>query len=193
MPTNIAQQKRQIRQQIIQQRKNLTQTQLTTSAAACCKQVIQSRLLETAETVALYLQHIGEINPHPLIEVLWEQGKRTYLPVIGKDNNLTFVRYVKGGDLRLNQYGIAEPTSTETCSLANLDVICMPLVAFDSAGNRIGMGGGYYDRTLAKRTSNSALITVGLAYQFQKVAKIPTTDWDQTMDWVVTDQKIYQA
>ena len=193
MPSNIRENKHQLRQQLKAKRNLLTQQQMEHSALACCDLILQSKILGNTNNIAIYLQHQNEINPQPLIEALWDQGKQLYLPVIEENNELSFAHYEKNCEMRTNPYGITEPVSKQLCHLNNFDVIFMPLVAFDDNGHRLGMGGGYYDRSLANRTNKSSPCTVGLAYEFQKVEQIPTEDWDQAMDFIATDQKIYQT
>ncbi|WP_159287438.1 5-formyltetrahydrofolate cyclo-ligase, partial [Klebsiella pneumoniae] len=103
--------------------------------------------------IALYLANDGELNTQPLIEWLWQQGKQVYLPVLHPfaKGHLLFLHYHTHTPMDKNRYGIAEPKLDQRliCPVRELDIIGTPLVAFDQSGQRLGMGGGYYDRTLA--------------------------------------------
>ena len=105
-------------------------------------------------SIAIYLSADGELDTKPLIESLWQQGKSIYLPVIHpfSKGQLLFLQYLNDDQLVYNKYGILEPALDirHLKPVRDLDVICTPLVGFDSVGHRLGMGGGYYDRTLSR-------------------------------------------
>ncbi|MEF1187376.1 5-formyltetrahydrofolate cyclo-ligase, partial [Vibrio sinaloensis] len=134
--------------------------------------------VKRAQHIALYLSADGEIETSPLIEWLWSQGKRTYLPVIHpfSKGHLLFLHYDASTPMVLNRYAIAEPKLDQTRILpaAQLDLICTPLVAFDNTGHRLGMGGGYYDRTLEPWfKSKTGPKPIGLAHDCQQVEQLP--------------------
>ena len=100
------------------------------------------------------------------------------------------IGWVPGAQLLTNQYGIREPDPRRQQGRPTwaIDVLLIPLVAFDAFGNRLGMGGGYYDRLLgdlARRPRRPKL--VGVAYHFQQVESLPTEPWDQRLDCVISD------
>jgi len=143
--------------------------------------------------VAIYWPADGEINLAPLVERSWNMGKTLYLPVLSGPRRglLRFARYTRQCRLIKNRYGIPEPSLAggQRLLAAQLDLLIMPLVAMDEQGNRIGMGGGYYDQTLqniAARALQPALIGVG--YQFQLIENIEPQPWDVTLNWLATDQ-----
>lgn len=157
----------------------------------------RSGLLNRHKKITAYLSDRGEIAPDAFFEELWSFRKSLILPVLHPidRNRMIFVRYNKGDALQANRYGILEPKLTpkkivpaQFCGL----VLC-PLTAFDEKGNRLGMGGGFYDRSFAfrnKRTSTLPFLA-GFAYDFQKVAKLPHQPWDVSLDAVITDQSYY--
>lgn len=152
--------------------------------------------LTQAEHIALYLTADGEIETMPLIEWLWQQGKKTYLPVIHpfSKGHLLFLHYDAATPMVLNRYAIAEPKldQTQIRPAAQLDLICTPLVAFDTTGHRLGMGGGYYDRTLEPWfTSKSGPKPIGLAHDCQQVDKLPVESWDVPLPKIVTPSQIW--
>lgn len=118
-------------------------------------------------------------------------GKSTYLPVI-RSTSLEFRRYGKGDRLHKNRFGIPEPLACQpTLKAAELDLILVPLVGFDSRGNRLGMGAGFYDRCF--RHSRARPWRIGVAHELQKVARIPQDPWDKPMQAVLTDCRSYTA
>jgi len=144
--------------------------------------------------VALYLANDGEVCPLTFIEHLWRSDIEVYLPVLHPFNkgNLLFLRFEQHTKMTINKYGISEPALDVrlVCPVDQLDVIYTPLVTFDDHGNRMGMGGGYYDRTLAQ---HSQLSTIGLAHDCQQVAKLETQPWDMPLDCIVTPTQLINA
>ena len=142
----------------------------------------------SAKHIALYCDGDGEIGTSHLSSTCLEQGKIRYLPVICADNTLEFARWDQGELLPENRFGIAEPPPTaKRRSAIDLDILFLPLVGWDRAGNRLGMGGGYYDRTLQ---DISGPLLVGLAYSLQELGSIPCESWDVRLDAVLTESGI---
>jgi 5-formyltetrahydrofolate cyclo-ligase len=135
--------------------------------------------------MALYLSVDGELDTHPLILDCWARQRSIFLPVVvAKDQPLTFMEYLPDTELRDNLYGIGEPINSRKLPACELSTMCLPLTAFDTTGARLGMGGGFYDRTLAICEKSPKL--VGLAFDFQEVDSCPTGRHDQPLDWVLT-------
>lgn len=160
------------------------------------RQFAQLPELLSAQHIALYLTADGEIDTKPLIEWLWQQGKSTYLPVIHpfSKGHLLFLRYQSDTPMLLNQYSIAEPKldQTQVYPVAKLDLVCTPLVAFDRQGQRLGMGGGYYDRTLAPWfATGQGPKPIGLAHDCQQVEQLPVESWDVPLPKIVTPSRIW--
>lgn len=152
--------------------------------------------LTTAQHIALYITADGEIDTKPLIEWLWQQGKRVYLPVIHpfSHGHLLFLRYASDTPMVLNQFAIAEPKldQTQIIPVSQLDLICTPLVAFDVNGHRLGMGGGYYDRTLEPWfNSQQGPKAIGLSHDCQLVDALPIESWDVPLPKIVTPSQIW--
>lgn len=156
------------------------------------------KLGQRYQHIACYFPADGEINLFPLMQYLWRQNKHCYLPVIGRpfDKTLRFSLFNKDTCLHLNRFGIPEPEQSQRRLRRTfaLDLVLMPLVAFDCKGNRIGMGGGFYDRTLAFLAQRQHFLkpdVMGVAHDFQRVSKIVREDWDVRMQSVLTDKKLY--
>jgi len=183
--------RQQLRQLLRQRRQQLTEEEQQWASIALVDRFREQPSLADADTIALYLSIDGELDSAPLIHWLWQQGKRIYIPVLHpfSDGQLLFLHYHADSPMRVNRYGILEPKLDvrEICPVAELDLLCTPLVAFDHAGNRLGMGGGFYDRTLASflQLPSSPQI-LGIAHDCQQVERVPTEHWDQPLPQLLT-------
>lgn len=124
---------------------------------------------------------------------IWEAGKHCYLPVLKEGKTLKFVRYHENDNLAKNEHGIFEPVGDLPCiNTERLQLILMPLLAFDARGRRLGTGGGYYDRTLAfmfeKRVSQARPHLTGVAFSGQHCDRLPEDPWDIRLDSLITEQ-----
>ena len=157
-----------------------------------------------ATNVAAFLAFDGEPDLSSLISTAWEQEQRVFLPTVhSKDQPLRFVAYDRSTALVANRFGILEPdpATAQTIDPAELDCVLTPLVAFDAACHRIGVGGGFYDRTFAfKRTTAENRteetikpLMIGVAFELQKVESIEPQPWDISLDAVVTENGTYEA
>ena len=171
----------QLRQQIRKTRANLTALQQQQAENSITQQALALIEERNAQHIALYVSFDGEISTDKLIKSLWAQDKHVYLPVLHpfNPNHLLFLRYLPDTPMLKNKFGIWEPKLNvqNVLPLDELDILFTPLVAFDKQGNRLGMGGGFYDRTL-QHWRNSSFIPVGLAHQCQQVEQLPTEAWD---------------
>ena len=171
----------QLRQQICKTRANLTALQQQQAEDSITQQALALIEAQNAQHIALYVSFDGEISTEKLIKTLWAQDKHVYLPVLHpfNPNHLLFLRYLPDTLMLKNKFGIWEPKLNvqNVLPLKELDILFTPLVAFDKQGNRLGMGGGFYDRTL-QNWRNSSFIPVGLAHQCQQVEQLPTEVWD---------------
>ncbi|HEX5056519.1 MAG TPA: 5-formyltetrahydrofolate cyclo-ligase [Gammaproteobacteria bacterium] len=184
----------QIRARIRLQRQSVSSQSATAAATAACQQFLLLQEFSTAKYIAVYLAVNGEIGTRPLIEAAWRHNKQIYLPVLQEDGTLLFAAYTSRSVLRPNRYRIPEPEidpNFPSLSAAHeMDVLIIPLVAFDNRCQRIGMGAGYYDRTLAG-CGRAKPARIGLAYEFQQVTSIPARDWDVPMHKIVTESMVY--
>jgi 5-formyltetrahydrofolate cyclo-ligase len=140
--------------------------------------------------IAAYLVNDGEIDPAPLLARAAAEGLQTYLPVIRADRTLVFRRWEPQAPLQVNRYGIGEPLDTAAaCTVEALDILCLPMVAWTAEGGRLGMGGGYYDRTLA---STRPGCLCGLAFSWQRVADLPLQPWDIGVDMILCEDGVHR-
>ncbi len=191
------QQRDDIRQQVRQIRRSLSTEQQQTDAHTIFKRLIVHPQVHQAQKISITLAYDGEIDTHLFIEWCWAQQKQIYLPIVNpaKKGSLLFLEYTPATQMIINRYGISEPKfeSTHCCQVTDLDVIFTPLVAFDNDGNRIGMGGGYYDRILAPWFKNkSGPYPIGLAHDCQRVNKLPIEPWDVPLPEIITPSKHHQ-
>ena len=182
------------RQAIRIQRRALSPMERRSRSEALCAQLFRQPVFRSASNIALYLPADGEIDTASIIGRCWTLGKKVYLPVLVPflDNSLWFARYKPDTRLVSNRYGIPEPQSVHRHRVKPLalDLVLTPLVGFDHKGNRLGMGGGYYDRSFAfllRRRSWKKPHLVGLAYDFQQLKKLPAQPWDVPLTAVATD------
>ncbi|ARB22168.1 TPA: 5-formyltetrahydrofolate cyclo-ligase [Klebsiella michiganensis] len=186
--------RQQIRQQIRQRRRALTPEQQTQFALQAADRMMAYPPVLLAQTVAVFLSFDGELDTRPLIDQLWRAGKRVYLPVLHpfSPGNLLFLHYHPSSDLVVNRLNIREPKLDvrDVLPLSQLDVLVTPLVAFDAAGQRLGMGGGFYDRTL-QNWRQHRLQPVGYAHDCQQVDALPTEQWDIPLPAVITPSKTW--
>ncbi len=191
----------ELRRQMRQARKALTLDEQLAASHSLLENLLPLADFNKAQNIALYLASDGEIDPQQVIEYCWQQGKNVYLPVLDPDNynHLLFVHYTTQTPMCLNKYQISEPATPyqQTLPAEQLDLVLLPLVAFDSSGSRMGMGGGYYDRSFAfkQETSHSADTPklIGLAHALQQVEVLNVESWDIPLAAIATDEKVLNA
>ncbi len=132
-----------------------------------------------------YYPYNKEIDIIPLLEKFEKLKYQITLPKIRNNYKMDFFRWSMKDPLSINKYGIPEPISKK---IEYPDIILVPLVAFDKDLNRIGYGGGFYDRYIEKTKKKKNILTIGLAYSFQKVKKISTNIYDMKLDFIFTEK-----
>ncbi len=185
---------RLLRQQLRQTRRQLSPAQRKSATAAIVQHLHRASWLRQARHVACYQAHDGEVDLSTLLAQLQRQGKRLWLPQVPPlaRKRLTFVAYTAQNRWHRNRFGIREPMSRHRCPLRRLDVVLTPLVGYTATGRRLGMGGGFYDRTFAFRRwshwRKPWLIGIGFACQQQ--ASLPQMPWDVALDAWVNEQGV---
>ncbi|WP_349918366.1 5-formyltetrahydrofolate cyclo-ligase [Aeromonas veronii] len=185
-----------LRQLIRQRRKSLSQDEQQAAAEQLVVRFKEHPDILAARRIALYLANDGELNPLPTIHWLWAQQKEVYLPVLHPftPGHLLFQRYTATSPMIRNRFGIPEPEldMSQVVPHSMLDIICTPLVAFDATGNRLGMGGGYYDRTLASwHEHRLGPLPLGLAHDCQQVDSVPQEQWDVPLPQILTPARLW--
>ncbi|HEY5740887.1 MAG TPA: 5-formyltetrahydrofolate cyclo-ligase [Gammaproteobacteria bacterium] len=185
----------ELRQRNRKLRAELDDAALATAAAALAARVVTLPEFIAAKRVAAYAAINGEIDLRPVIERALADGKSVYLPNLDRES-LRFSPYFHGQKMRVNRFKLLEPDvgDEEMLQPQDLDLVLAPLVVFDVERNRIGMGGGYYDRSFAFRKDprRTTPLLIGVAHELQKVAHIEPESWDVRLDMIVTDAAIYQ-
>ncbi|MDP3560617.1 MAG: 5-formyltetrahydrofolate cyclo-ligase [Legionellaceae bacterium] len=180
--------KERIRQTCLCTRRGLSTEEQFAASNKICVQIQGVKQYQQAKAIALYSPIHGEID---LSDLLHDQNKqKIFCFPIMHDKALSFLPTLTTTPFIKNKLGILEPDVSPVLAvtLMQLDIIFLPLVAFDMHGTRIGMGGGYYDRLLAERTNP---LLIGVAYEFQKQPFIQPDPWDVNLDGVITEKQIY--
>jgi 5-formyltetrahydrofolate cyclo-ligase len=186
MNTLIAKQKEVLRTEL-KQRRNAIPADAKTRAG---QHIANSAITFAYEGMKTGLYHAmpHEAPTQPLAEALWALGCRVYLPRLQTDRLLTFRRWERDSVLQPDRLNIPSPTDSQSdINVERLDLLFIPLVGFDQNGHRLGMGGGYYDKTLAQ-ASNA--VKIGLAFDCQEVAGLPIEKHDIRLDVLITESRI---
>jgi len=185
-----------LRNQMRAQRQALSITEQREAAERLARILARDSMFRRSRHIAFYLANDGELDPAILLQRAWDMGKLCYLPVITPRQSLLFAPYAEGDPLALNRFGIPEPVRPGLALVKArvLDLVLTPLVAFDDRGHRLGMGGGFYDRTLSFLRHRHAWRKprlLGIAHELQRVPALPAATWDVPLDGVATDHKLY--
>lgn len=190
----------QLRRLLRKTRRSLSRAAQRKAAEGLYRQLAQNPLFRRARHVSLYLPMDGEIDPRLLMREAQRRGKKTYLPVLSPwpRTRMVFQRIRPGDRLKPNRFRIPEPhiNLRQQRRIWALDLILMPLVGFDDQGGRLGMGGGFYDRSLAYRARRGAWqkpVLLGLAHECQRVEKLAIASWDVPLQGTVSDKRWYIA
>ncbi|MDF7800606.1 5-formyltetrahydrofolate cyclo-ligase [Pontiellaceae bacterium B1224] len=178
--------KQQIRKEISAKRKVLDSQWVETASQKLVDRFQTLEEFKTSDVIALYKSIGSEVNLDPLFSNCWKQGKRTCIPVFNEQLRIYEMSEITDAtQFRIGHYGIREPLDLHLLNRSEIDLIAVPGVGFDAKGNRLGRGGGYYDRMLAGFTGCS----VGIAFDFQLLPEIPADPHDQRVRAIVTETK----
>lgn len=156
------------------------------------KTLLDSGILNHFQHIAGYLANDGEPSIDPFIQTCADKKRSFYLPVLN-GQELLFSLYQWGDALNKNTFNIPEPAKSQPLPAKKLDLVLLPLVGFDSSGNRLGMGGGYYDRTLSfllEKPPKKRPLLIGIAYSLQHVENLQRQPWDVPLDAVITENGV---
>jgi 5-formyltetrahydrofolate cyclo-ligase len=188
----------QVRREIKLQRRNLTSETLRLHSNRMCRLAMRQNAFRHSRRIAFYHAVAGEMDPAPLMLAALETGKQVYLPILRQRpcNSLWFAPMRRQQPMANNRYGIPEPVFHPRHRVMpwSLDLVFVPLVAFDRTGHRLGMGGGYYDRTFAFKLDRRHMTgpkLIGLAHEFQLRDQLDSNAWDVPLDVVITESAIY--
>lgn len=185
-----------LRRQLKAARNAVSPTLRRHAARASVRLSLRHGLLLRAQRIGFYLPNGGEFDSHPLLNQALLMQRECYLPLVpSRGRILRFGRIGRNTRMTTNRYGIAEPVDARPLRARQLDLLLIPLVGFDDQGYRLGMGGGYYDATLAfmhhRRLWRKPRL-VGVAYECQRVEMLPHDPWDMPLDAVLTERQLYR-
>lgn len=183
---------KQLRQLIREKRRSIVgkaREEYSQKAALFAMQYIKQ--FSKIKSIGLFLPLQEEIDTQYLIQQLWAEKYRTYLPVTTDTRTLLWRQYTQESQLILDELGIKIPSDSEDDDMSfKPKLIVTPLVAYDDRGARIGMGGGFYDRTFASKNKNEAPYLMGFSYHCQNCARIEAQPWDIYLDAVANEQHL---
>jgi 5-formyltetrahydrofolate cyclo-ligase len=183
--------KSELRKALRERRRAISGTQHSQAGTAAADHLQALPAWNHTQHLALYLPADGEIDTSRIVERARAAAVALYLPVLDRVGVMHFALWEPGARLEENRYGIPEPGPQHPLRAADqLDMVLMPLVGWSKSGERLGMGGGFYDRTLA---GISGPLRVGLGFECQRVDQLPTESWDIPMDFVVTEAALHQC
>ncbi len=186
-----------LRKNIRSKRNSLNPTDIKTFSQSINQRLIHNSLFRNSQKIAIYFPVNNEVDTKYIIRAAWGQKKKIYLPVLVSNNQLRFAPYHPSSLLIKNRFGIPEPAIQARQLLAadSLDLVIAPLVAFDANCARIGMGGGFYDRTFSFLQCNCQWKKpklIAVAFELQRVTSIIAQEWDLPMHTIISDQTIYK-
>jgi len=184
-----------LRHSIRKQRQALSPQFQIEASQLIAQKILSSDIFLKSQYIAAYLPTEGEVDPSPIIQAIWSCGKKCYLPYLHplKKKELWFLEYQLEDPLILNRFGIKEPLfkADRLIPAWALHLVLQPLVAVDNQGNRLGRGGGFYDRSFAflkTEICGRGPNLVGLAYEFQRVSQLKPQSWDLGLKAVATEK-----
>jgi 5-formyltetrahydrofolate cyclo-ligase len=188
------QSKTELRREIRAKRRSIDEQSQQQAAQNIFDFISPLAVFAQSQHIAAYLASDGEISPHLLVTLAWQQGKSCYLPIIDSkgDNTLKFVHYTPDTQFFMNRYDIPEPIHApeELQDASILDLVLAPLVAFDDQGNRMGMGKGFYDRTFEFVRQTQKPFLMGLAHSCQQVDFMAPEEWDIPLNGLATEASL---
>jgi 5-formyltetrahydrofolate cyclo-ligase len=182
-----------LRRTLRERRAALPAAQRVAAAQALVVQLERIPEFLTDSRLAGYWAVGGELPLAAAMAGAASRGQHWYLPVLADGDVLRFARWRSGEAIQPNRYGIPEPVDSAMVAADELDLVLLPLVAFDRLGNRLGMGAGWYDRSLAflhGRTGLSRPVLVGVGYAVQEVPRVPVEPWDVRLDYIATEREL---
>ncbi len=189
----VAVRKNELRTSLRKRRLAIGQAQARHCERRAATHLLRWRRLSRARHIAVYLSVRSELATAALIARLLRRGKTLWVPFTGVSPRLRFVPLRRGTKLRRGPFGLRQPARGRPCrQVRRMDVVLLPLLGFDTSGNRIGSGGGYYDRTLAAPRPGWRPSLIGYAYAAQELPAIPAEPWDLRLDAVVTEKGLHR-
>ena len=175
--------KSELRKKILKVRKKFNTKNIQLNFNQIIKIIKKEKI--TKKIIGGYYPINFEVDDLELLKKLEKNKFDISLPVVNKNFQMDFYKWSFSDLLKINKFGIPEP---ETQNKVYPDILLVPLVAFDNNLNRLGYGGGYYDRLIAKLSQKKRCLKIGLALSIQKIDKVPINIYDQKLDYIVTNK-----
>jgi 5-formyltetrahydrofolate cyclo-ligase len=179
--------KSSIRKRILVLRKRNISKNLSISPIKILKFLKKKKL--KSKIIGAYYPFNYELNILDILKILEKKNYILSLPKVAKNNKMDFFQWSLKEPLKINKYGIPETISNKKIFP---NILLIPLVGFDSQLNRLGYGGGFYDRYLSKVQDNNEIIKIGIGFSFQKVKNLPINKFDKKLDCIITEKKIIE-
>lgn len=193
--TDVQAERRALRASMKERRRALTAPERIAAAQGVMKQLAQLPEITVDTRIGAYFAVDGELSLHFVVAQCWRRGQTVHLPLAGARRRLDYAPYDAQTEVAPNRFGIPEPRVDAAALVAPeaLELVLVPLVAFDRRGGRLGYGGGYYDKGFAFLHGHerpTMPLLVGVGYAFQEVATLAPEPWDVALDFVATDREL---
>ena len=184
--------KEELRAFMLQKRNSLTKAEVQSSSDIIMKHLFQSKEYQASTEVFTYVSYGCEVDTHKLITDCYDLGKRIFVPKVIGNGLMEFYQIHGLTELAPGTLGILEPKEGKAMKVQDLcaPLLILPGLAFDPSGNRLGFGGGYYDRYLSRLPKDA--IKIALCYEFQVIPEVMTQPYDKTVDIIITEKNIYK-
>ncbi|HEX6981461.1 MAG TPA: 5-formyltetrahydrofolate cyclo-ligase [Balneolaceae bacterium] len=186
---NLPQSKEQWREQFLNQRDALSLEKWTELSQKVIRRLKQQSVLKTAKTIHCYvsMNERREVNTHPLVKEMIASGKKVVVPVTDfEDGTLSHFELQSFDDLAVNKWGVLEPAKGKRAEVSEIDLVIVPMAGGDESCNRIGYGGGFYDRFLKEVSCPK----IGLSFEQNITPKLPVESFDIPLDKIVTEDRV---
>lgn len=176
--------KKELRKEVRLRKKQFTTNELKDLSLPIVRKLLELSVIKKAKTVMLYCSLPDEVYTTDLLHILKQKGKEIVLPVVTSNTEMELRRYTADSDLHTGSFGIPEPCGERFTDIEKIDVAVIPGMGFDSKGNRMGRGKGYYDRFLE---NGRHIYKIGICFPFQMFDEIPVDENDIPMDLVLNN------
>lgn len=184
--------KEAIRKELLKARREMNEDDVTKFSHDIFLQLINSQVFKESKNIMIYLSFNNEVDTYKLMKYCLNSGKRVIVPYCIKEERKIIPSEVKNPDteLKLNSIGYKEPDieSLREVKVEDIDLVIVPGVVFDESGNRIGFGGGYYDRFLKRLKSTT--MTIAICYDYQIIDRVPVDEFDIPVKSIITNKRV---